>query len=98
MVENVKPVDNSNIFTIELLDDLKYEELFYLKQLLCEYKGSDPVMLKLHDDTGEVKVLTAAMFWVDTSNNLINTLKNKFNDRVQVTVKSMDTDLKDEDE
>jgi len=98
LVENVKPVDNSNIFTIELLDDLKYEELFYLKQLLCEYKGSDPVMLKLHDDTGEVKVLTASMFWVDTSNNLINTLKNKFNDRVQVTVKSMDTDLKDEDE
>ena len=97
LVENVKPVDNSNIFTIELLDDLKYEELFYLKQLLCENKGSDPVMLKLRDDTGEVKVLTASMFWVDTTNTLINTLKNKFSNRVEISVKSMDTDLKDED-
>ncbi len=97
LVENVKPVDNSNIFTIELLDDLKYEELFFLKQLLCENKGSDPVMIKMRDDTGEVRVLTASMFWVETTNDLINTLKKKFDKRIELTVKSMDTNVKDGD-
>ena len=97
LVENVKPVDNSNIFTIELLDDLKYEELFFLKQLLCENKGSDPVMIKMRDDTGEVRVLTASMFWVETTNDLINTLKKKFDKRVELTVKSMDTNVRDGD-
>jgi len=90
LVENVKPVDNSNIFTIELLEDLKYEELFWLKQMLCEYKGSDPVMLKLRDDSGEVKVLTASMFWVDTSNDLVNKIESRFNGRVKINVKSLD--------
>ena len=97
LVENVKPVDNSNILTIELLDDLKYEELFYMKQLLCEYKGSDPVMIKMRDDTGEVRVLTASMFWVDSSNDLVNTLKKKFDNRIELSLKSMDTNVKDED-
>ncbi len=90
LVENVKPVDNSNIFTIEILEDLKYEELFWLKQMLCEYKGSDPVMLKLRDDSGEVKVLTASMFWVDTSNDLVNKIETRFSGRVKIHVKSLD--------
>ena len=46
IVENVKTVDNSNIFTLELKDDFKFEELVYLKNLLCEHSGSDPVMIK----------------------------------------------------
>ncbi len=49
LIDTVKPVDNSNIFTIELKNEMKYEELFLLKQMLCQYSGSDPVMLKLQD-------------------------------------------------
>ena len=90
IVDNVKPVDNSNMFTIEILDELKYEEMFLLKNLLCEYKGSDPVIIKLKDDTGEVKVLAAAMFWVDTKNDLVNKIETKFKDRVKVSIKSLD--------
>ena len=90
IVDNVKPVDNSNILTIEIKDELKYEELFLLKNLLCEYKGSDPVIIKLTDDTGEVKVLSASMFWVDASNDLANKIENKFKDRVTLNIKSLD--------
>lgn len=31
LIDTVKPVDNSNIFTIELKEPMKYEELFLLK-------------------------------------------------------------------
>lgn len=90
IVDSVKPVDNSNIFTIEIKDELKYEELILLKQILCAYAGSDPVILKLKDENSEVKVLTASMFWVDSCNDLVNKIEQKFKDRITVNVKSLD--------
>lgn len=93
-VDNVKPVDNSNIFTISVDDELKYEEMMLLKQILCKHNGPDPVILKMKDDTGEVKVLTASMFWVKTSNDLTQDLNKTFHDRINVSIQSMDTDLK----
>ena len=90
LIDTVKPVDNTNIFTVELKDEFKYEEIVLLKQMLCKYKGSDPVMLKLPDLTGDSKILTSSMFWVNTSNDLVNTINKSFGDRVAVTVKSMD--------
>ena len=95
MIDTVKPVDNSNIFTIEIKDDMKYEELFLLKQMLCQHSGSDPVMLKLPDLTGEVKILASSMFWVNSSNDLTSTIKKGFGDKVALSIKSMDTDLKE---
>lgn len=76
LVESVKTVDNSNIFTITLHDDFKFEEVVYLKNILCQHAGSDPVTFKLKDLEGDVKVLAASMFWVASSNELVNILKN----------------------
>ena len=90
IVDSVKPVDNANIFTIELKKDFKFEELMLLKQMLCKFKGSDPVMFKMEDLTGESKVLTSSMFWVNTTNDLVNSVNNKFKDMVSVSVRSMD--------
>lgn len=91
IVDTVKPVDNSNIFTITLDDEFKFEELVYLKNLLCEFKGSDPVMLKVNDIGGRAKILSASMFWVNTSNDLVNKVTNAFKDRIKVNVRSMDS-------
>ena len=90
IVDTVKTVDNSNIFTIELLDDIKFEELVMLKNTLCKNAGSDPVAFKIKDDSGEHKVLTASMFWVNSSNELVNTLKHKFQDRIDIDIRSLD--------
>ena len=95
LIDTVKPVDNSNIFTIKLKEKMKYEELFLLKQMLCKYNGSDPVMLKLPDLTGEVKILASSIFWVNSSNDLVNALNKGFGQKVDISVKSMDTDLKE---
>ena len=61
-----------------------------LKQMLCKYQGSDPVMLKLPDLTGASKILASSMFWVNASNDLVNTINKGFGDRLTVTIKSMD--------
>lgn len=92
IVETVKTVDNSNIFTIKLLEDFKYEELHVLKNILCQHSGSDPVTFKLKDFAdNEVKVLTSSMFWVESTNELVNTLKRQFAARIEIEVRSMDT-------
>ncbi len=96
LIDTVKPVDNSNIFTIELKEEIKFEELVLLKQMLCNNSGSDPVMFKLTDLSGEVKILTSSMFWVNSSNDLVNTLKKGFGNRIEINIKSMDSDIKDE--
>lgn len=97
IVETVKTVDNSNIFTISLLDDFKFEEIVLLKNMLCQHSGSDPVTFRLKDFDGDVKVLTASMFWVETSNELVNSLKKQFSDRLDIDVRSMDSQEKREE-
>ena len=91
IVETVKTVDNSNIFDIKLLDEFKYEELFLLKGILAEHNGSDPVTFKLNEYDNEIKILTSSMFWVESSNDLINKLKKEFPGRVEIDVRSLDT-------
>ena len=91
LIDNVKSVDNSNIFTLKLKNDFKFEELVFLKDKLCEHKGSDPVMLKVDDDGLETKILTASMFWVNASNDLVNSINKTFSDRIDIEIKSMDT-------
>ena len=97
IVESVKTVDNSNIFTISLLDDFKFEEIVFLKNMLCQHAGSDPVTFKLKDFDCDVKVLAASMFWVESSNELGNSLKKQFPDRLAIEIRSMDSQITKEE-
>ncbi len=97
IVETVKTVDNSNIFTISLIDDFKFEEIVLLKNLLCQYSGSDPVTFKLKDFDNDVKILTSSLFWVNSSNELINKLNKAFQNRIEIDVRSMDSTTKQEE-
>ena len=91
LIETVKTVDNSNIFTIKLNDDFKYEELFLLKNILCEHSGSDPVTIKMKDYEDEIKILASSTLWVESSNELVNKIKKQFNERLDIEIKSLDT-------
>ena len=91
LIETVKTVDNSNIYTITLKEDLKFEELHLLKDILCQYNGSDPVTIKLKEYDDEVKILTSSMFWVESSNDLTNALKKQFKDKIEINIRSLDS-------
>ena len=95
VVENVKSIDNSNIMTVSLNDELKYEELFGLKNILVNHHGDDPVMFKLppENDGYSTRIMTSPIFWVKTTNDLVNNLKHSFPNRVDIQIDSMETPL-----
>ena len=94
VVENVKPVDNANILTVKLLDEMAYEELFGLKNILAKYHGDDPVMIRLPIYKGYgAKIMTSPIFWVNSTNELVDNLKQNFKDKLEVCINSIDAPL-----
>lgn len=91
LLESAKPVENSNIFTLELLEEISYEELVALKDVLVRYNGSDPVIIKVSSGDDDVKIISSSLFWVNSSNELVNSLKKNFPDKVGVNIKSLDS-------
>src|SRR5574344_249833 len=96
LIDSVKPVENSNLVTITVKEELKYEELCAIKNILAEHHGSDPVLFNVLETND--KILTASIFWVASSNDLVNNLKKNFPDKIDVTIKSMDTPSKNNEE
>ena len=94
VIENVKSVDNSNIVTVSLNDEMKYEELFALKNIFARHHGDDPVMIKLPENDGySTKIVTSPIFWVKTTSDLVNNLKHDFPNKVDVQISSLETPL-----
>ncbi len=94
VIETVKSIDNSNILTVSLNDEMKYEELFGLKNILATHHGDDPVMIKLPENDGySTRIMTSPIFWVKTTNDLVNNLKHCFPNRVDVQIDSLETPL-----
>lgn len=90
ILENVKPVENSNIFTLELLEEITYEELVALKDILVKYNGSDPVVIKVSSGDDNVKIISSSIFWVNSSNDLVNSINKNFSKKVSVKINSLD--------
>lgn len=94
VIETVKSIDNSNMVTVSLNDEMKYEELFGLKNILARHHGDDPVMIKLPEEDGySTRIMTSPIFWVKTTNDLVNNLKHSFPNRVDVQIDSLETPL-----
>ncbi len=91
VIDNVKSVENSNIVTVSLLDEIKYEELCGIKNILAKHHGDDPVMIKLPPVGGySTRIMTSSMFWVNSTNDLVNNIKQVFPNRVDITINSLD--------
>lgn len=96
IVETVKPVENSNILTLDIIEEISYEKLVALKDTLVTSPGSDPVIIKVSSNGENVKIISSAIFWVNASNELINKIKKNFGKKVAVSLKSLDEqDAKD---
>ena len=83
----VKHVENSNIVTLTMSDELKYEELISIKDILAKHHGTDPVIFKLPDGD---KILAGSVFWTNATNDLANVINANFHDKVDISIKSMD--------
>ena len=67
-----------------------------MKNILCKFPGSDPVTFKMKDMAGDVKVLVSSMFWVSSSNELVNILNKQFEGRLKIDIRSLDSNEKEE--
>ncbi|MBR1680776.1 DNA polymerase III subunit alpha, partial [bacterium] len=90
IIDDVKPVDNANIFMISINDDVPYEELVAMKDILAKYPGSDPVVIKIKDEDSEVKIASAPTFWVNASNDLEHAVKKFIPSKIDVEIKSIE--------
>ncbi len=91
VVDSVKPVENSNIVTLSINDELPFEEIVGLKDLIVHYKGSDPLVIKVKSpDSGEVRILCASNFWVNAANDFLHAIQNNYGSKINVSVSSLD--------
>ena len=94
VIENAKSVDNANIVTVSLLEEVKYEELCGIKNILAKHHGDDPVMFKLPEAEGHsTRIMTSPIFWVKSTNDLVRNLKDVFPNKVSVEIDSLDKPL-----
>ncbi len=94
LIDNAKSVDNSNIFTVNLKQEVNYEELCGIKNILAKHHGDDPVLFKLPPVDGySTKILTSPTFWVSSTNDLVNHMKQFFPNDVEVAIHSLDKPL-----
>ncbi len=95
IVDSVRPVENSNIVTLSVKDNLGFEDLVGLKDVLVHFKGGDPVVINMKEFEGtsaqrDVRILCGSNFWVDASNELVHAITNNFSQKIDVSVKSLD--------
>ena len=89
IIENVKPVDNSNIVTITLKKEIPFETLIAIKDLLANFKGTDPLVFKADNNGQTTKILASSNFWINTSNDFTQSLEKNFSDFVKISVNSL---------
>lgn len=90
IVDSVKAVENSNIVTLSINEEMPFEELVGLKDVLSKFKGQDPLVLKLKEDDRDIKILSNSHFWVEASNELVHAVNANFAQKVDISVKSLD--------
>ncbi len=90
IVESVKPVDNSNIVTIELKHELSFEKIMQIKSIITNFKGDDPLIIKVNSEKEPVKILASSNLWVKASNDLTQTLNNLFAEDLTTSINSLE--------
>lgn len=85
MINNVSKVENCNIVSINLNEDIKFEEIMAIKDLLIAHKGTDPVVFNIGNDGNAIKILSSSNYWVRSSNDLQHTIKNHFKSDIEIS-------------
>ncbi len=94
LIDSAKSVDNSNIVTVNLKKEIKYEELCGIKNILAKHHGDNPVMFKLPPVNGySTRILTSPTFWVDSTNDFVHHMESIFPNEVNVSIRSLDQPL-----
>lgn len=90
IINEVKQVENCNIVNINIEENSKFEDIMMLKDLMSQYKGSDPVVFNINNSESSLKILAASNFWINACNDLCREINNRFKDKVELDICSLD--------
>lgn len=88
VVENVQSLDNSNMVTINVKEDISFEEMMDLKNLLVKNKGTDPLFFNVETKQEKIpiKIIAGAKLWVKATNDFIQNAEKLLNNKISVDV------------
>lgn len=91
IVENVKAIENSNIVTLNVKEEMSFEQIMSLKSLISQFKGSDPLFfsVKTPYDKEPVKIVTGSQAWVNASNDFAQKVESLYKDKITVSIDSL---------
>ena len=90
VVEKVTPVENINIVFLNIQEELNFEEIMHLKEILTQFKGSDTVVFKLKTENREepVQIASSEYAWVSANNELLQNIEKTFAGKITTEIKS----------
>lgn len=94
VVQDVKPIGNVNLVTLKMLEDLNFEEMILLKEMLASNSGEDPVVIDFKDeespnDNHRVQILTNKKLWVKAGTDVQNSINRQFKGKVELTSRTL---------
>lgn len=94
VVQDVKPIGNVNLVTLKMLEDLNFEEMILLKEMLASNSGEDPVVVDFEDeeslnDNRRVQILTNKKLWVKAGEDVQNSINRQFKGKVELNIRSL---------
>lgn len=83
IIEEAKNIDEAKLLNVQFSPEAGFEDIIELRNILIQYKGSDPILVHLKNNGSELKMVTDSRFWVNASDELVGIIKgrigNKFN-------------------
>ena len=87
----VQSIDNLNIVTLTIKNELPFERIMELKHLISTFKGHDPLYFQMRtpNDETPVKIISGAHAWVKASNDFIQSLEKLYKNDLDVEVETV---------
>lgn len=77
IVDEVRDINEAKLFNIEFSPDAAYEDIIELRNIMVNYKGSDPVIMNIKNNDDSLKMTTDSRFWVNGSEELSGVIKGR---------------------
>ncbi|MGN0005424.1 MAG: DNA polymerase III subunit alpha [Candidatus Gastranaerophilaceae bacterium] len=97
IVDNVKPVSNMNVVTLNIKKSMNFDEIMTLKQVVSnsrdeENKATDSLffVVDTEEDKEPVKIVADSKLWVNATNDFVQSLERQFGEKIAVSVESLD--------
>jgi len=90
-INEVKPIQDVNLVTIKMLEELAVEENVLLKEMLVKHKGENPVVIDFEapdefDNSKRFQLLTSPHLWVNLDNNIRQELDLSFKNKLELEI------------